>query len=155
MMNRFAAGALAGLTATVPMPLAMIVLRRLLPTSDETPLPPEQITAETVEKTGAAERPDPGALRPLALAAHLGFGAAAGALYAPLAAPKRDLPPAARGVGYGLGVWAASYLGWLPGAGLLPHATEQPTRLGVMMGLSHVVWGGVLGHLTERWAGEE
>lgn len=154
-MNRFAAGALAGLAATVPMTLAMLILRRVLPTSEEAPLPPEEITARTTEKTDALPDRDEDELRPLSLAAHFGFGALAGALYAPLAAREGRLPPTVRGVGYGLGVWAVSYLGWLPGVGLLPPATEQPARLGVMMSLSHVVWGGVLGHLAEHWGREE
>lgn len=154
-MNRFVAGALAGLTATVPMTLGMMVLRRLLPTPDQAPLPPEEVTGELAEKAGIPPNGDEDALRLLSLAGHFAFGTAAGALYAPLAAPKRELSPVARGVGYGLGVWAVSYLGWLPGTGLIPHPSEQPARLGVMMGLAHVIWGGALGPLTERWTREE
>ncbi len=107
-MNRFAAGALAGLAATVPMTLAMLALRRALPTPDEAPLPPEEITAGMTEKTEALPSRDEEEVRPLSLAAHFGFGAVAGALYAPLADGEEGLPPVARGIGYGLGVWAAS-----------------------------------------------
>lgn len=152
-VDRFAAGALAGLVATVPMTLAMFVLRRTLPTSEENPLPPEEITAELAERAGIPPHRDEDALRLVSLAGHFAFGTAAGALYAPLA-PKPDRLPVVRGVAYGLGLWTVNYLGWLPGAGLIPSPTKQPARLAVMMGLAHVVWGGVLGERMDRWTRE-
>jgi len=52
-------------------------------------------------------------------------------------------------VGYGLVVWAGSYLGLLPAVGLHRPATREPAgRNGMMIG-AHVVFGAVLGLLAE------
>jgi len=68
-------------------------------------------------------------------------------------APHLPFDPISNGVTYGLGVWASSYLGWLPAAGLHPPAHgESGGRNGMNIG-AHVVWGAVLGLLTEQLAG--
>ncbi|HWS53323.1 MAG TPA: DUF1440 domain-containing protein, partial [Pyrinomonadaceae bacterium] len=77
-------------------------------------------------------------------ASHFGYGAACGALYGALAA-ERDVPPLAAGVGFGLAVWAGSYLGWLPAAGIISPATEHPPRRNALMIAAHVVWGATTG----------
>ena len=41
-------------------------------------------------------------------------------------------------------MWAASYLGWIPAAGLLKPATEHPARRNFMMIAAHLVWGAAL-----------
>ena len=82
--------------------------------------------------------------------AHYGFGTAAGALYAAAAPRSVGRRPAAAGAGWGLMVWAGSYLGWLPAANLLPPATEQPVRRTLLMIGAHVVWGAVLGVTADR-----
>lgn len=60
-------------------------------------------------------RTDEGSARSQTLYAHIGYGALAGALFAPL--PNRG-----RGFGYGVVVWAVSYLGWIPSARVLSRA---------------------------------
>jgi uncharacterized membrane protein YagU involved in acid resistance len=83
------------------------------------------------------------------LLAHFGYGAATGALYAPLARALR--PPAVPGgVAFGLAVWGASYLGLLPALGILRPATEHPPRRTALMIAAHVVWGAVLGLLVAQ-----
>ena len=61
----------------------------------------------------------------------------------------------ANGVVYGLTVWAGSYLGLLPAAGILRPAAEHPPRRTALMIAAHVLWGGVLGALAggqrKRW----
>jgi hypothetical protein len=50
-----------------------------------------------------------------------------------------------------MAVWAGSYLGLLPAAGILPSATrDYPERNAVMIG-AHVVWGAALGYFTHRY----
>ena len=71
-----------------------------------------------------------------------------GAAYAPLAQHFR-LPPVAGGIAYGLGVWASSYLGWLPATGLYRSPGREPKRRHAMMIGAHAVWGAVLGVLTD------
>jgi hypothetical protein len=52
-----------------------------------------------------------------------------------------------------MGVWASSYLGWLPAAGLHPPAQREAAGRTAMTVGAHVVWGAVLGLLTDQLAG--
>ena len=152
-MNRYLAGALAGLVATAPMTVAMVALHRRLPREEQYPLPPREITVEMTQKAGVREHLDePEQETRATLANHFGFGAAAGALYAPLAEHVPG-PPAVKGIAWGLAVWAGSYLGWLPAAGLYPPATEEPARRNALMIAAHVIWGAVTGTVTDRLQG--
>jgi hypothetical protein len=54
------------------------------------------------------------------------------------------------GVGFGLAVWAGSYLGWLPAAGIISPATEHPARRNALMIAAHAVWGAGVGVAVER-----
>jgi hypothetical protein len=130
----------AGAVATVPMSVVMLAFRR--PMGEQ---PPDAITKRAAHAVGAA--PTEEQADALAVVAHLGFGAATGALYA--LAPRVG-PPVLRGVGTALGVWAVSYQGWVPALGILPKASEdRPARPAVMVA-AHVVYGAVLGTLEER-----
>ena len=143
------AGALAGAIATAPMTAAMFVMHRLLPRRERYPLPPSEITAKVEEEVGLDEHVDERQHIVLTLLGHFGYGAAAGAVYAPLAS-RMPLPPVASGIAYALAVWTASYLGWLPAMGILRSATEHPPRRNALMIIAHVVWGSVAGILTGR-----
>ncbi|MGV3524047.1 MAG: DUF6789 family protein [Candidatus Sericytochromatia bacterium] len=137
-------GLVSGALATVPMTLAMKALHSQLPRRERYPLPPAEITAKLSEDTQMTEKRDAPSQLALTLAAHFGYGAAAGGVYAPLA---QRLPghPLAKGIGFGLTVWAVSYLGLLPSLGILTPATEHPARRNALMIAVHVVWGTVLG----------
>jgi len=54
-----------------------------------------------------------------------------------------------KGIVFGLGVWAASYLAWLPALGILPPATEAPPRRNAVMIAAHIVWGAAAGLLLD------
>src|SRR5512135_2035052 len=112
-MNRIVAGAVAGLVATVAMTAAMEAMFRALPRRERYPLPPREITQDLTGKAGIAGALDEREHQALAQAA--------------------PLPPAAGGIGYGLAVWAASYLGWIPASGILRPATEHPARRNALM----------------------
>jgi hypothetical protein len=73
---------------------------------------------------------------------------ATGALYGAIGL-KRRAQPWASGIAFGLAVWAASYLGWIPGLGILAAASEHPPRRNGVMIFAHVVWGTVLGLATD------
>ncbi|WP_051340852.1 hypothetical protein [Azospirillum halopraeferens] len=150
-MNRTAAGAVAGITATVAMTAAMRLMFRALPEHDRYPLPPRLITDRTFGPTGLPAAAGERGRRDLALAAHYAYGAATGALY-PAVAQRIGGPPMASGIGYGLAVWAASYLGWLPAAGILTPATRHPPARNTLMLAAHVVWGAVTGIVAARLA---
>ena len=148
-MNKYLAGAVAGTLATIPMTLTMKTLHRQIPKKERKPLPPEQITMEIAEDIGAEDLLDEKIEREaVTLFNHFAYGAAAGAVYAAVA-ENVDLPPALKGIGYGLAVWTGSYLGWLPLAGILPPATEHPASQNRTMIAAHVVWGAALGAALE------
>ena len=134
-------GAAAGAVATVAMSGVMLALRR--PMGEQ---PPDAITTSAAHAVGAD--PTERQADAMAVAAHLGFGAGTGALYA---LGPRVGPPVLRGVLTGLALWAVSYQGWIPALGILPKASEdRPARPAVMV-LAHVVYGAVLGAVEERW----
>ncbi|MCU0493080.1 MAG: DUF1440 domain-containing protein [Chloroflexaceae bacterium] len=139
-------GAVAGAIATAPMTLAMMAMHSQLPEHQQYPLPPSLITAKAEAVVGVRDevkRDDHVALTTLA---HFGYGAAVGALFAPVARVAH-LPPVTGGVAYGLTVWTVSYLGLLPALRLLPPATKQPAERNSLMIAAHVVWGATLGLL--------
>ncbi|HEV2764091.1 MAG TPA: DUF1440 domain-containing protein [Pyrinomonadaceae bacterium] len=151
-MRSLLTGALAGLAATAPMTAAMVWMHRRLPEDEQYPLPPRQVTMNVAEATGVVEQEDEldeSEKKSLTLAAHFAYGAAAGALYGPLARAV-PLPPVVSGAAYGLAVWAGSYLGWLPAAGLLSPATEHPARRNALMIAAHLVWGAAVGLMEEK-----
>jgi uncharacterized membrane protein YagU involved in acid resistance len=148
-MNLLIAGALAGLAATAPMTLAMKVMHRYLPAGERYPLPPRLIMEKVVEEAGVAGRLNEEEHRRLTLAAHFAYGAAAGAVYAPLA-KRMGFSSAGGGALYGLTVWAGSYLGLLPAVGILRPATRHPARRTALMIAAHVVWGAAIGALIGR-----
>ena len=149
--GRMAAGALAGLVATVPMTATMLAMKNVLPPHRRYPLPPKQVTVEVAEAFGPVKDLDEPWRTLLAGIMHFGFGGMAGAVYGPLGAAAPG-PPVARGIAFGLLVWSASYLGWLPAAGILKPATDQPTSRNILMIVAHVVWGATLGVLADRWS---
>ena len=142
-------GAVAGFVATVPMTVAMELMHRQLPESERYPLPPREIVMEVAEEAGVKEHLDEPERLGATLAAHFAYGTAIGALYAPLA-QKLELPPALGGAGYGLAIWAGSYLGWLPAMNILRPATEHPARRNALMIAAHLVWGSVTGVIVSR-----
>lgn len=141
-MNRVLLGALAGLAATAPMTLAMKLMHEQLPREEQYPLPPRQVTEGMAEKAGVNEHLDEGERVAATWASHFAYGAACGALYGALTSGARaDSRPLLAGAGFGVAVWAGSYLGWLPAAGILAPATRHPARRNALMIAAHVVWG--------------
>ena len=149
-MNRILLGALAGLAATAPMTLAMKLMHEQLPREEQYPLPPRQVTEGMAEKAGVGEHLDEDEREAATWASHFAYGAACGALYGALTGERVDRHPVLAGVGFGVAVWAVSYLGWLPAAGIIAPATEHPARRNALMIAAHVVWGATAGVAVER-----
>lgn len=128
--SRLVVGAIAGAVGTMAMTAAMRQLHRRLPRGERYPLPPREIVDSILA-------PPDEAARDLTLASHFGYGAATGAVLAALN------PSAGRasGAAYGVAVWAASYLGWIPGFRVLKPGTEHPPRRNALMIAVHIVWG--------------
>ena len=79
--------------------------------------------------------------------AHLGYGAAAGAVYA--FTPRKRT---ASGIAYGVLVWAAGYELWVPAAGiLLPAHRDDRARALTILG-AHLLYGAALGWASRRSA---
>lgn len=114
------------------MSAVMLALFQRLPRRERYPLPPALIT-DGVLRTVREHR---GAT---ITASHFAYGAATGALYPLVAA--RSGGSVAGGAIFGIALWTASYLGWIPLAGLMPPATKEPARRNALMLAAHVVWG--------------
>ena len=153
-MNRILLGALAGLAATAPMTLAMKLMHEQLPREEQYPLPPRQVTEGVAEKAGVNEHLDEKGREAATWASHFAYGAACGALYGALSGEAMDERPLLAGAGFGVAVWAASYLGWLPAAGILSPATEHPARRNALMIAAHLVWGATAAAALSGLAGE-
>ncbi|HYY93365.1 MAG TPA: DUF6789 family protein [Pyrinomonadaceae bacterium] len=153
-MNRILLGALAGLAATVPMTLAMKLMHEALPRHEQYPLPPRQVLEGMAEKAGVNEQMDEEDREAATWVSHFAYGMACGALYGALSEglDSLDVPPALAGVGFSLAVWAGSYLGWLPAAGIISPATEHPPRRNALMIAAHVVWGVSAGMMVDKLA---
>jgi hypothetical protein len=154
LMNRILLGALAGLAATGPMTVAMKLMHEQLPPEEQYPLPPRQVTEGLAEKAGVNEHLDEEEREAATWVSHFAYGAAAGALYGAVSGERIDRHPLLAGVGFGCAVWAGSYLGWLPAAGIISSATVHPARRNALMIAAHVLWGAGVGVAVERLSDE-
>ena len=145
-VRALARGALAGLAGTTAMSVVMLAARK---TGRMGKLPPERVTEAglRVLRVQASERSE----NALSTAAHLGYGATVGALFAAAGSTVRlPLPAPVTGALYGLAVWAAGYAGWMPALGIMPPPhRDRPDRQTAMV-LSHLVYGAVLGALVGK-----
>jgi hypothetical protein len=137
LSTRLLLGALAGVAGTAAMTAAMARLHQRLPEQERYPLPPREITGVVMGEDPGERRDE---LGDWAVASHFAFGAAAGALMAALRFPMKPLPAALGGVG----VWAGSYFGWVPGLKILKPAYRHPIRRNALMSGVHLIWGSVM-----------
>ena len=146
--SRLSIGLCAGLLATLPMTLVMLIWHRLLPVQEQQPLPPEQVTSDMVEKAGAEDSIGRTDRRTFAWLLHFGFGAATGALYIGIA-DRLTRPAPVTGILFGFIVWAGSYFGWLPAFNIRGAARDQSASRNALMLVAHIVWGIVVGALAQ------
>jgi len=142
-------GAVAGLLATFPMTIFMLMAWNGLPAREKYPLPPRQITRKLVKEVKLPERLNDRQLSALTLFLHFLFGATAGSLYG-IFEQGIPLKRSMKGSLMGLAVWSGSYLGWIPVFNILPPATEHPWRRNLLMIVAHLIWGVTLGMFTRR-----
>lgn len=143
LIPALATGMLAGVAATGPMTSVMLALNRKLQPTDRA-IPPGEVTAHALEKIHLRRQLSDEGLKDAAVFAHFAYGGAAGAILAPF---QRLIPLPGWLVGalYGLLVWAASYVGYLPALDLTRPARDEPAARHGMMIVAHLVWGSVLG----------
>jgi hypothetical protein len=143
LVDRMALGATAGLGATVAMQGMRTASQKLAPSAQA---PIREDPGGFMVKQAASKLPDESRQRiPEAATSaassllHFGYGATAGVLYGAL---QHGSPDVWRdGLLLGLGVWAAGYLGWLPGTGLMPPVTEQRPAQVLVPVLQHIFFG--------------
>ena len=138
-MNRLLLGALAGIAGTFAMTATARVMHRRLPAAERYPLPPREIIEGALPAAAKRSLEEHGR-QSATLAAHFGYGAATGALYA-LIRPRGGILP---GAAYGVLVWAVSYFGIMPGLRILRPADEHPLRRNALMIAAHLVWGSTM-----------
>lgn len=141
-------GLIGGVVATGPMTVAMILWHRRLPASERYALPPREITMKLARGVGVSHKMNSEARAAATLLAHFGYGGAAGALYGAVA-DKIPVPTLCKGIGFGLVLWSASYLGLLPGTGVLKTAADHPARRNALMIAAHAVWGAALAGVSD------
>jgi hypothetical protein len=139
-MKNVLAGAAAGIAATVPMTMVMETLHERLGGEVPRPLPPREIAEGLAVKFGVHRDLSERDMQNLTLALHVGYAALTGAIFSTIA-PRKAGPGAALGALFGLGVWATSYLGWLPGAGVRQPIKYDPVARTGLMIAAHVAWG--------------
>jgi len=149
---RLLLGFICGVAATGPMSAIMVAIHRRLPERERYPLPPREITTKALDRFGA-HATDPATRSALTWLAHFGYGGAAGALYAQTT-PAGANQIAPRGFLFGFLVWAVSYLGLLPGLGVLTPATEHPARRNILMIVAHLAWGLALASFYRTFASD-
>jgi len=140
-------GLVAGVVATGPMTVAMILGHRRLAAAHRYPLPPREITMKLAREVGLSKHMSSEMRSAATLLGHFGYGGAAGAIYGAVS-DEIDAPVLVKGITAGLLLWGASYLGWLPGAGVLKSATDHPVPRNVLMVGAHLVWGTAMAAMT-------
>jgi len=142
-------GALAGGAATVAMSGVIAIGRALglFRTS-----PPQEITAAATQEATGWPPAATTAFRAGGLSAHLLYGMACGSLFSGLRQCGPRLPRQPLGLGFGLLVWGASYLGLMPALRLYPWPNQDtPGRVATMI-LAHLVFGASLAEVDKRLA---
>ena len=107
--------------------------------------PPEAITRRLAQRT-TGQRPTGTQLDVLSAAAHLSVGSSAGAIFGLVVPPQPNpLRAATAGAGYGLMVWCAGYVGFLPALDLMSPPPSGERRRTRTMVVAHIVYGAALG----------
>jgi hypothetical protein len=108
-------------------------------------LPPKKLTRRLLMLTG--RRPKGAGLHIATAIAHLAYGAGTGALYALF---PRSIRGPLGGSSYGIAVWAASYMGWIPKLGIMPPPSKDRPGRPTAMVLAHVLFGFTLDGTVRR-----
>ncbi|MBX3232172.1 MAG: hypothetical protein KIT84_19345 [Labilithrix sp.] len=142
VLRRALTGAAAGILATGVMTLEFAVAKATGLLGEP---PPKKLTRRILTLVG--HRPRGAELQLATAAAHVGYGAAAGALFGLLPRPARSV---GGGVLYGLAIWAVSYAGWIPKLHLMRPPSRDRFGRPTSMALAHVVYGASLATALQK-----
>lgn len=156
LARSIARGIGTGIVATTTMTAGMFVFQKagLLGR-----MPPRLLTERTLARLGLRRKTSRTSRKLLTALTHYGFGASMGAIFevgkSALAVRLGRAPNAlvlGSGVAFGTLVWIASYMGWVPAAGLMPRPSNDRPGRPTSMVLAHWIFGGTLGALGTRFA---
>lgn len=159
LSRSIARGIGAGVVATTTMTAGMFVFQKagLLGR-----MPPRLLTERTLARLGLRRKTSRASRKLLTAVMHYGFGATMGAIFevgkSALEARQGRAPSAAvvgSGVGFGTLVWVASYMGWVPAAGLMASPSKDRPGRPTSMVLAHWIFGATLGAVGTRFASRE
>jgi hypothetical protein len=146
-MRTLLRGVAAGLVGTAAMTAAQLLAARIRGEPSDTPVPsrwsdapaPAQVAKKAADTIGEGDRVTRRDVPRLTTAMHWSYGTALGVLYA-LAARIVRPSPVLGGLGYGVGVWSASYAQLVP-LGIYEPPWNYPLReLALDLGY-HLVYG--------------
>jgi hypothetical protein len=132
------------------MTLFMTAAQRYLPLHQRHSLPPKAITMDLLSRVNLKQRLNRKQRKRATWVAHVAYGTGVGAAYGTVSRAI-PLPPAVKGIIFGMLVWAGSYLGWLPAFDVSGSAPDQPMRRNLLMIGAHVVWGAVAGPIAAQF----
>lgn len=123
-------------------------VKGLIPKMVPPPMRPDGDASERTVQWAERQAGHPDALSPraearAALAAHLAYSAAAGALYGAARREAPGVPASLAGLLFGLAVWATGPEGWIPALGIMPATHTLPPRQWPVPISTHLVFGGV------------
>ncbi|RYZ50589.1 MAG: DUF1440 domain-containing protein [Proteobacteria bacterium] len=147
MTTSITEGFCAGLIATVPMTAAMASIRKGVAGKDA-PLPMEEVGDGVAAKLEIKDKMTQDDQDTFNWISHFGFGAVTGGIYG-LIAGDPTKHSVAKGIGFGMAVWATSYVGVLPALDIMREPEDEPDHKIASEVVSHVVWGAALGLLTK------
>ena len=141
-----ALGGVGGAVATLAMTVTLMAAKKLGLLGK---LPPKKIVQGVRRRMGlfGVSR---GAENAATIAAHWGFGIAAGALFGLFhPRPRGVVSSSLLGAGYGAAIFTSSYYGWVPALGFMePPHRDRPFRPASMVA-GHLVFGSVLGAFVD------
>jgi len=144
-------GAVAGVGGTVVMTVPILVSQRLHLL--HTP-PPVEISANVARRTWLLPDRSHRSFPIVWIGAHLGYGMACATVYSLIRRylPERD---SWAGLTFGLGVWAVSYLGFVPALRLYPWPADDSRPRQIVLTVAHAFFGLTVAGLTSRLRGAE
>lgn len=136
-------GALAGVAGGLAMTvMVQKVAPKVLPEEMRPDgFAPKKAVEWTEEETGHSEALSEGQEMKAAMVGHLGYSAAAGAVYGLAREEVRSVPTPLAGAALGLALWVLSFEGWMPAVGIMERTTEKPMMKWPAPIMGHVLFG--------------
>jgi hypothetical protein len=153
MIREVTKGKLAGFAGTLAMTIALRrVFPRLLPPPARRGFLPQEVVLGLERKLPVRLRRQQ--RRPLTQVVHYAYGTGAGGFYGLAMTRLHGAPPLLTGAGFGLAIWAGSYQGWLPAAGILRGTTDRPPQHWLVPIAAHLIYGVVTAYAYEALSTE-